>query len=423
LCRSTEALQSVFAEEWGRVTAALIRRFRDWDLAEEAVAEAFAEAARRWPAEGVPARPGAWLTTVAANRALDRLRRARRESELLERVGAEPLAAGSEPSTEEVAVTELSAEESGTIKDDRLRLIFTCCHPALALEARVALTLRMLGGLSTAEIARALLVGETTMAKRLTRAKAKIAAAAIPYRVPPPELLPERTGGVLAVLYLMFNEGYLASAGNELTRTDLSAEAIRLTRLLVALMPDEPEATGLLALMLFNDARRAARIGPGGELIPLESQDRGSWDRARIDEAAVLLDRGLRRGPAGPYLLQAAIAALHCQAATQEDTDWSEIAALYTLLLVGLDTPVVRLNRAVATAMARDIDAGLEELAALEADPRLAGYHLLPAARGDLLRRRGDGEAAAVHYRRALALVRTEPERRFILARLQELGH
>ena len=277
-------------------------------------------------------------------------------------------------------------KESDTIRDDRLRLIFTCCHPALALEARVALTLRMLGGLSTAEIARALLVAETTMAKRLTRAKAKIAAAAIPYRVPPPELLPERTGGVLAVLYLMFNEGYLASAGNQLTRTDLSAEAIRLTRLLVTLMPDEPEATGLLALMLSNDARRAARIGPGGELIPLESQDRGSWDRAQIDEAAVLLDHGLRRGPAGPYLLQAAIAGLHCQAATPEDTDWSEIAALYTLLLIVLDSPVVRLNRAVATAMARDIDAGLEELAALEADPRLAGYHLLPAARADLLR-------------------------------------
>ena len=264
MCRSTEALQSVFAEEWGRVTAVMIRRFRDWDLAEEAVAEAFAEAARRWPAEGVPVRPGAWLTTVAANRALDRLRRARRESELLERVGTEPLAAGSEPSTEELAVTRLSMKESDTIRDDRLRLIFTCCHPALALEARVALTLRMLGGLSTAEIARALLVAETTMAKRLTRAKAKIAAAAIPYRVPPPELLPERTGGVLAVLYLMFNEGYLASAGNQLTRTDLSAEAIRLTRLLVTLMPDEPEATGLLALMLSNDARRAARIGPGG---------------------------------------------------------------------------------------------------------------------------------------------------------------
>jgi RNA polymerase sigma-70 factor, ECF subfamily len=423
LCRSTEALQSVFAEEWGRVTAVMIRRFRDWDLAEEAVAEAFAEAARRWPAEGVPVRPGAWLTTVAANRALDRLRRARRESELLERVGTEPLAAGSEPSTEELAVTRLSMKESDTIRDDRLRLIFTCCHPALALEARVALTLRMLGGLSTAEIARALLVAETTMAKRLTRAKAKIAAAAIPYRVPPPELLPERTGGVLAVLYLMFNEGYLASAGNQLTRTDLSAEAIRLTRLLVTLMPDEPEATGLLALMLSNDARRAARIGPGGELIPLESQDRGSWDRAQIDEAAVLLDHGLRRGPAGPYLLQAAIAGLHCQAATPEDTDWSEIAALYTLLLIVLDSPVVRLNRAVATAMARDIDAGLEELAALEADPRLAGYHLLPAARADLLRRSGDGEAAAVQYRRALALVRTEPERRFILARLEELGH
>jgi RNA polymerase sigma-70 factor (ECF subfamily) len=419
---STEPLQSAFAEEWGRVTAVLIRRFRDWDLAEEAAAEAFAEAARRWPAEGVPDRPGAWLTTVAANRALDRLRRARRESELLEQVGSEPLAAGSEPSTDEVAVTQLSATESDMIKDDRLRLIFTCCHPALALEARVALTLRMLGGLSTAEIARALLVAEATMAKRLTRAKAKIAAAAIPYRVPPPELLPERTGGVLAVLYLMFNEGYLASAGNQLTRTDVSAEAIRLTRLLVTLMPDEPEAFGLLALMLSNDARRAARSGPGGELISLESQDRGSWDRAQIEEAAALLDRGLRRGPAGPYLLQAAIVAVHCQAAAPEDTDWSQIAALYTLLLVVLDTPVVRLNRAVATAMARDIDAGLEELAALEADPRLAGYHLLPAARADMLRRRGDGKAAVAQYRRALALVRTEPERRFILARLKELG-
>jgi len=422
LCRSTDSLQSLFAEEWGRVTAALIRRFRDWDLAEDAAADAFAEAARRWPAEGVPDRPGAWLTTVASNCALDLLRRARRGSELLEQVGADPLAASSEPSTEELTVTEMNAQDNDAIEDDRLRLIFTCCHPALALEARVALTLRLLGGLRTPEIAHALLVGEATMAKRLTRAKAKIAAAAIPYRVPPPDQLPERTGGVLAVLYLMFNEGYLASEGTELTRTDLSTEAIRLTRVLVTLMPDEPEATGLLALMLANDARRAARTGPEGELIPLESQDRSSWDRAKIDEAAMLLDRGLRRGPAGQYLLQAAIAALHCQAATPEETDWSEIAALYTLLLAVLDGPVVRLNRAVATAMAGDIDGGLEELKTLEADPRMAAYHLLPAARADLLRRRGDHEAAAMQYRRSLTLVRTEPERRFLMKRLSELG-
>jgi RNA polymerase sigma-70 factor (ECF subfamily) len=421
LCRSTKALQSAFAEERDRVTAALIRRFRDWDLAEEAVAEAFAEAARRWPIEGVPGRPGAWLNTVAGNRALDGLRRSRREAELLVQVGADPLTVASAASAEAQALSDVSAKEGNAIEDDRLRLIFTCCHPALALEARVALTLRMLGGLSTAEIASALLVEDATMGKRLTRAKAKIAAAAIPYRVPPPELLPERTGGVLAVLYLMFNEGYLASTGNDLIRTDLSAEAIRLTRLLVTLMPDEPEAAGLLSLMLFNDARRAARSGPGGELIPLESQDRGAWDRAQINKADVLLGRALCRGPAGPYLLQAAIAALHCQAAAPEDTDWPQIAALYTLLLDVSDSPVVRLNRAIATAMAGDYEGGLKELVALDAEPRLAGYHLLPAARADLLRRHGD-PAAAAHYRRALALVRTEPERRFILARLEGLG-
>jgi RNA polymerase sigma-70 factor (ECF subfamily) len=411
------AVDAAFREEWGRVVATLIRRTGDWDLAEECAQEAFADALRRWPVDGVPARPGAWLTTVAGNRAIDRLRRGARGAELLEQAGREP----QPEATDEDAMPELFAE-SDEIEDDRLRLIFTCCHPALPLDGRVALTLRSLAGLSTAEIARAFLVPETTMAKRLTRAKAKITAAAIPYRVPPGHLLPERTAGVLAVVYLLYNEGYAASSGNELVRAALCDEAIRLGRALRSLMPDEPEVGGMLALMLLQHSRRNARVGPGGELVTLEEQDRGRWEHAEIDEGLRVLDSALRRERVGRYQLQAAIAACHARAATAADTDWSGIARLYALLERRTPTPVVRLNRAVATAMAGDLEAGLAMVDELARDPRLRGYHLVDATRADLLRRRGDRAAAAAAYERALPLAPSEAERRFLRRRLEEVG-
>jgi RNA polymerase sigma-70 factor (ECF subfamily) len=414
-----DAVAAAFAEEWGRIVAALIRRLGDWDLAEECAAEAFAEAARRWPAEGAPDRPGAWLTTVAGNRALDRLRRAKRGSELLEQVGRDPATVAFEPGIDEM---DSLFTDTDAIEDDRLGLIFTCCHPALALEARVALTLRMLGGLSTPEIARAFLVEEATMAKRLTRAKAKIAAAGIPYRVPSAEMLEERLSGVLAVLYLMFNEGYVASTGGALLRADLCEEAIRLTRLLVELMPAEGEAAGLAALMLFNHSRRAARVDADGELVTLEQQDRSRWDRAQITEGRRLLRAALDDGEAGPYALQAAIVACHAEAPEVDATDWAQIAGLYELLLLINDSPVVRLNRAVAVAMAGDIDAGLALLAALEHGGELRGYHLLAAARADLLRRAGRPAQAAEWYERALAEAPDGPERRFLVRQLARIG-
>lgn len=412
------AVENAFREEWGRVVAALIRRLGDWDLAEESAAEAFAEAARRWPAEGVPDRPGAWLTTVASNRAIDRLRRARRGSELLDQVGRDPATATQVP-----AIDELDAvrDEGDSIEDDRLRLIFTCCHPALALEARVALTLRMLGGLSTVEIARAFLVKEATMAKRLTRAKAKITAAGIPYRVPTGEALNERLAGVLAVVYLMFNAGYVASSGDTLLRVDVCEEAIRLGRVLVGLMPDAAEAAGLLALMLLNHSRRLARVDSAGELVTLERQDRTLWDRGLISEGVALLRGALAGAEPGSYALQAAISACHVEAADAEATDWQQIAGLYTLLLRRNDSPVVRLNRAVAVALAGDIDGGLAQLQELEREGALTGYHLLPAAHADLLRRGGRDEEAACWYRRAVAEAPEGPERRFLMRRLQEV--
>ena len=406
-----EAVAAAFSDEWGRIVATLIRRTGDWDLAEECAQEAFAEALRRWGTDGLPARPGAWLTTVAKNRAIDRLRRERRKAELLEEAGALP--------TEADAMDD-DIEESG-IEDDRLRLMFTCCHPALPLEGRVALTLRTLAGLTTAEIARAFLVPEPTMAKRLVRAKAKIAGARIPYRVPPAHLLPERTGGVLAVLYLLFNEGYAASGGPDLIRAQLCHEAIRLARALSRLMPDEPDATGLLALMLLHHARRHARLDAAGDVITLEDQDRSLWDSAEIEEAEVLLEAALRHRRAGPYQLQAAIAACHTAAMDAADTDWAQIAALYELLAQVVPSPVVALNRAVAIAMARGLGAGLQVVDELEASGRLDGYHLLHATRADLLRRQGRREEAAAAYRDALALVGSEPERRFLARRLDEV--
>jgi RNA polymerase sigma-70 factor (ECF subfamily) len=404
------AVSAAFREEWGHVVATLIRMTGNWDLAEECAQDAFAAALAHWPTDGVPDRPGAWLTTTARNRALDRLRRTKTEAAKLQQVAALSLPA------------EQAADDDSGVADDRLRLIFTCCHPALTLEARVALTLRTLAGLTTAEIARAFLVPEATMAKRLTRAKHKIRDAAIPYRVPPAHLLPERTSGVLAVLYLLFNEGYSASSGAEVRRADLTAEAIRLARLLAALMPDEPETVGLLALMLLQDARRAARLDDDGDLVTLEDQDRSRWDADQITEGLGLLDRALRRGPAGPYRLQAAIAACHARAAAAADTDWAQIAALYGDLGRLLPSAVVELNRAVAVAMARGPKAGLDLVDELAAGGILTSYYLLPATRADLLRRLDRRAEAAASYRAALSLVATEPERRFLQRRLTEVG-
>ena len=422
------AVQAAFQDEWGRIVATLIRRTGNWDLAEECAQEAFAQALTSWARDGVPARPGAWLTTVAGNRALDRLRRNARGTELLEQVARDPL---SSPSTE----PDDDQDEPEVIEDDRLRLMFTCCHPALALEARVALTLRTLAGLATAEIARAFLVAEPTMAKRLVRAKAKIASAAIPYRVPPPELLPERTTGVLAVLYLLFNEGYSASSGEELIRAGLCDEAIRLTRLLCRLLPDEPEADALLALMLLQHSRRDARVDTDGDLITLEDQDRGLWHSDEIEEAGALLTDGdplqgigvlpAAAGPLasssaiwGPYRAQAEIALCH----TREPIDWPRIAALYGALEQALPSPVVRLNRAVAVAMAGDLDAGLTLVNELVQRDELAEYHLLYATRADLLRRRGDLAEAIREYEHALTLAYSEAERRFLRGRIDGLS-
>jgi RNA polymerase sigma-70 factor, ECF subfamily len=414
-----QAVDAAFREEWGRVVATLIRRTGDWDLAEEFAQEAFTEALRRWPADGIPQRPGAWLTTVAGNRAIDRLRRSARGAELLEQAARD----APQSETDEEAMRELF-DEAEEIDDDRLRLIFTCCHPALPLEGRVALTLRTLAGLTTAEIAKAFLVPEATMAKRLTRTKAKITTAGIPYRVPPADLLPERTAGVLAVLYLLFNEGYAASSGAELIRAGLCDEAIRLARALRQLLPADAEVTGVLTLMLLQHSRRRARVGGAGELITLEEQDRNRWDKTEIREGLQLLESDLPRGqgPAGPFQLQAAIAACHARAASAPATDWRAIAALYALLERQVPSPVVRLNRAVAVAMAGDIGAGLAIIDELTGDARLARYYLLEATRADLLRRRGDRAAAAAAYARALPLAPSEAERRYLLGRLQAAG-
>jgi RNA polymerase sigma-70 factor (ECF subfamily) len=409
------AVDAAFRAEWAQVVATLIRRLGDWDLAEECAAEAFAEAARLWPAEGVPDRPGAWLTTVATHRAIDRLRRARRGGELLAQLGRDPSLGPRALEGDELDGT------TEVIADDRLSLIFTCCHPALALEARVALTLRMLGGLSTPEIARAFLVTESAMAKRLTRAKAKITAAAIPYRVPAADALPERLDGVLAVLYLMFNEGYVASSGVDLLRVDLCEEAIRLTRLLASLLPDAPEAQGLLALMLLHHSRRRARVDCAGELVTLEVQDRSRWDQNLMSEGRAVLLAALRHGEVGPYLIQAAIGACHADASDGAGTDWRQVAGLYELLLGVLDTPVVRLNQAVAIALAGESERGLELLAELSESGSLSGYHLLAAARADLLARAGRYEESAGYYRQALAEAPEGAERRFIARQLQRV--
>ncbi|WP_188192027.1 RNA polymerase sigma factor [Nonomuraea sp. SYSU D8015] len=400
--RVRAAVDAAFRDEWGQVVATLIGSTGDWDLAEDCAQEAFAAALATWPRDGVPHRPGAWLTTTARHRAIDRLRR--------DAAGAAKL--------RQLAVLAGDPGESPVeeIPDERLRLIFTCCHPALPFPARVALTLRTLAGLTTAEIARAFLTAEPTMAQRLVRAKRKIAEAGIPYRVPPAELLPRRLAGVLAVLYLIFNEGY----DEEDARRGLTAEAIRLARVLVRLMPHEPEPRGLLALMLLHEARRPTRTAHG-VLVTLEHQDRSRWNRALIAEGVAMLDQALAMRRTGPYQVQAAIAACHATAPDAARTDWPQIASLYAELARLAPSPVVDLNRAVAVAMADGIPAGLAMVDRLTASGRLEGYYLLPATRADLLRRAGRPGEAKAAYEEALKLAPTETERRYLISRLEEL--
>ena len=397
------AVERAFREESGRVLATLIRHLGgDFELAQDALQDALAIALTAWPRDGVPENPGAWITVTARRRAIDRIRR---ERALADRVQALRTLMDLERQAEP------EPEHDSSVPDDRLRLIFTCCHPALSLEARVALTLRTLGGLTTPEIARAFLVPEATMAQRLVRAKRKISAAGIPYRVPPDEALDERLGGVLAVLYLVFNEGYAARGGDRLVRADLCDEAIRLARLLARLMPDDAETAGLLALMLLHDSRRAARTDDAGRYVALPDQDRSRWDGARIAEGVASLERALRLRRPGPYQLQAAIAALHAQARAAQDTDWPQIAALYGELMRRAPSPVVAVNRAVAIGMADGPHAGLVLLDCLARERRLDAYQPFHAARAELLRRSGDTGAAGAAYDAAIALSSNAVER------------
>jgi RNA polymerase sigma-70 factor (ECF subfamily) len=408
---AADLVDAVYRTESRRVLATLIRLLGDFDLAEEALHDAFVAALERWPATGVPLNPRAWLVSTGRFKAIDRIRRRVRHDaslvELQQRVD------GTAPPP---------GLEGDPVEDDRLRLIFTCCHPALAPEAQIALTLRTVCGLTTEEIARAFLTQPPTLAQRIVRAKAKIRDARIPYEVPGRDELPARLDAVLHVVYLVFNEGYAASSGESLTRADLSAEAIRLGRLLVELLP-EPEAIGLLALMLLHESRRAARTSPGGELVLLEDQDRSAWDRERIAEGLALVERSLASGRVGTYPLQAAIAAVHAGAPSSAATDWSEIVGLYDVLLRVNPSPVVELNRAVAIAMRDGPAAGLERIEAIAARGALVEYALAHAARADLCRRLGRDAEAEAAYRRALALTRQEPERRFLESRLASLAH
>ena len=405
-----EAIARAHREEWARMVAGLARRFGDLDVAEEAAAEAYLVAVQRWPREGVPPNPGGWLTTTATRRAIDRLRRESRR-------GAKHRAA-------HMLSDDTTAEPTGSVEDDRLRLVFTCCHPALSMQARVALTLRLLGGLSVAQIARAFLVAETTMAQRITRAKAKITAAHLPYRVPSTGDVGERVAGVLAVVYLIFNEGYLPSAGDDPLRADLSDEAVRLGRMLRTLLPDDGEVAGLLALMLLADARRAARVSRTGELVTLDEQDRGAWDRTLIAEGHALVRERLAAVAAGQvlpgrYQLMAAINAVHTDAPTARETDWSQVVALYDRLVALDPSPIVRLNRAVALAEIDGPDVALAEIDRLT--PALEGYHAFHAARADLLRRVGRGGQARAAYEQAITLAGNPAERAYLTRRRDQL--
>ncbi|HEX8093968.1 RNA polymerase sigma factor [Jatrophihabitans sp.] len=398
-------IESHFRSEYGRAVATLVRSFGDIDVAEEAVQEAFVVALDRWPEAGIPPNPAGWIITTARNRAIDHLRReASRENRHAEAVL--------------LHLSHQPPEPVGPVTDDRLRLIFTCCHPALGRAAQVALTLRLLGGLSTPEIARAFLVPEATMAQRIVRAKAKIRAAGIPYRVPAEAKLPERLRAVLAVVYLIFNEGYSASSGDVLVREDLCAESIRLARLLAELMPDEPEVLGLLALLLLTQSRRAARTAADGSIVLLPDQDRRRWDRALIEEGHQLVRRCLRRGRPGPYQLQAAINAVHSDAATAAETDWDQILRLYDQLMSCTPTPVIALNRAVALAEVRGPAAALAAIEGLE----LGGYHLYHATRAELLQRLGRHDEAMDAYDAALAVTANGAERSFLQQRLSAAG-
>ena len=398
-----DAIERIYREEYGRIVASLVRRFGDIDIAEEAAGEALLVAAERWPADGVPPNPGGWLTTTAANRAIDKIRR---ESHRDAKHQAALMIQNDEPH-----------EPTGIVEDDRLRLIFTCCHPALAPEARVALTLRLLGGLTVAEIAQAFLVPETTMAQRITRAKKKIKDAHIPYRVPAAEDLSQRLAAVLAVVYLVFNEGYLASSGDEPVREDLTSEAIRLGRILRTLLPDDPEVAGLLALMLLSEARRTTRFA-GGELVPLHEQDRGGWDRELIAEGHAIVRECLVLNRPGQYQLLAAVNAVHTDAPTASDTDWGQIATLYTQLYAVVPSPVVALNRAVAVA---ELDGAEVALAEVDRLP-LTTYHAWHATRADLLRRLGRSSDARAAYDAAIDATDNEAERAYLRRRRGSLA-
>jgi RNA polymerase sigma-70 factor (ECF subfamily) len=395
-------------EEWSRVVAALARRFGDLDIAEESAAEAFAIAVERWPTDGVPPNPGGWLMTTATRKAIDRVRREAKRNEKYKEAG--------------MLYDDDPPEPLGAIDDERLRLVFTCCHPALAMEARVALTLRMVGGLTVPEIARAFLVQETTMGQRITRAKTKIKAARIPYRVPDAEDLPARVSGVLAVLYLVFNEGYLATGPDtDPVRRDLTAEAIRLTRLIRVLLPDDGEVAGLLALMLLTEARRTARVSSSGELVTLDDQDRGSWDADLIAEGHALVRERLASGrPPGRYQILAAINAVHTSARDIRDTDWSQVVALYDQLLALDPSPIVALNRAVAVAELDGPDVGIAMVDRLE--EALSGYHAFHATRADLLRRLGRSADARAAYDRAIELAGNTAETAYLTRRRDQLG-
>ncbi|MCP4421481.1 MAG: RNA polymerase sigma factor, partial [Chloroflexi bacterium] len=411
-----QTIEYIFREESGRVLAALISYLNDFDLAEDAFQEAMIVALEKWPRDGLPRNPGAWITTIARNKAIDRIRRRKNFEQ------KQPQIVDLAPNT---AVPE--ENEMDSIPDERLKLIFTCCHPALSLEAQVALTLRTLGGLETTEIAAAFLVPVSTMAQRLVRAKRKIRQAGIPYRVPPSELLPERLNAVLVTLYLIFNEGYSASSGDSLIRQEMCAEAIRLTRILNELLANDPhlqengEALGLLALMLLHDARRDARVGRNGDLILLEEQDRSRWDHEQIEVGTAVLERALKMGQAGPYQIQAAIAALHDQATTPQATDWPQIAALYQALRRYTNSPVITLNWAVAIAMAEGPMRGLALLDELAEAGKLDQYHLFHTARADLLRRSGFYDDAHDAYTIALDLCQNSVEKRFLRRRLAEM--